>query len=89
MIDKIVAEMPKVSINDISEDDQVEFGIYPHAVEIIVEAQCQLLAEQGYRKVPSIDDCFYFVSDKLMASMDLIICKEIAKKLHRWLLEGE
>lgn len=85
MEEKIVVAMPKVSINSISEDEQVEFGIYPHAVEIIVEAQCQLLAKQGYRPVPSLDE----IDRKLVTLLDKDIPLSTSKQLHRWLLEGE
>jgi len=49
-INKVVEAMPKISINDISRQAQLEFDIYPCAVEMIVEVQCRLLAEHGYRK---------------------------------------
>lgn len=97
-IEQVVAEMPKVSINSISEDEQVEFGIYPHAVEIIVEAQCQLLAEHGWRKVPSLESMTVKLRVlNLRASLISTTHKEgefdssvfIAQELHRWLLEGE
>lgn len=87
MLEKIVSEMPKVSINSVSEDDQVEFGIYPHAVEIIVEAQCKLLAKRGWRKVPSEEE----LKEQLVNSSQFLTCQAtvniLAEELHRWLLE--
>lgn len=86
-VEQIVAEMPKVSINSISEDEQVEFGIYPHAVEIITQAQCQLLAEQGWRKVPNMDEMIgAFIK---LTGLDRGIVIGDAAFMCGWLLEAK
>lgn len=87
--DKIVAEMPKVSINNISEDDQVEFGVYPHAVEIIAEAQCQLLAEQGWRKLRTQYEILEWLRRCYPGLEEICSLDLLAQELHRFFMEGE
>ena len=89
MIEKIVAEMPKAENFGCSCDDCKARWI------ISIQAQCQLLAEQGWRKVPSKDACedilsdivgLYVTSPSGAFSLD---AKRARKQLHRWWLEGE
>ena len=49
-IEKIVEEMPKVDANSIR-IDSCDRG--QPLVENAIDAQCRLLAQEGYRKVPS------------------------------------
>lgn len=79
---KIVAEMPKTEFPNWN-------PYYPtkrYSWDRAIEAQCQLLAEQGWRKVPSVTE----IADKLISSpLTFFQSNAIAGPLRRWLLEGE
>jgi len=88
-IEKIVAEMPKAE-NPYPDHKDV-WGAHNDATE----AQCQLLAEQGWRKVPEeqiiknltktiIEDWYSYYKDS-----GVLLSRFIAKRLHRWLLERD
>lgn len=76
-IEQVVAEMPKVDT------------IYPSttAHQYLFEAQCQLLAEQGWRKVPDEKELAEFISSSEILEYHSTTPK--AWELYRWLMEGD
>lgn len=81
-IDKIVAEMPKV--------DTILPQLTDH--QYLFEAQCRLLAEQGWRKLPSIEKLTERLTQlRLNPQVTRVSDPDlfVAIGLHCWLLEGE
>jgi len=78
-IDNIVAGMPKAENPHTEIKAFVIFGAG-------VGAQCQLLAERRWRKVPSINKLVVELS-RVEALRDLRAVTPLAEELHRWLLE--
>lgn len=82
-IDGIVAEMPKTD-NPFAPSHSPEHQYYDAAIY----HQCQLLAEQGYRPVPSEEE----IVDKIPIIHGLYMLKskiEASKMLRQWLLERD
>lgn len=89
-IEQVVAEMPKAK-NPYPDCIEIEDVVYAGLLGFNqgVEAQCQLLAEQGYGKLRTqyeildwLRRCYAGLEE--ICSLDLL-----AQELHRWLLEGE
>lgn len=83
MLEKIVADMPRITPKQIRKHIlSVNMGLK------IADDECRVLAENGYRKVPSLDD----FKEKVINSaqfLDGYTVKALAGGLHRWLLEGK
>ena len=77
-IDKIVYRMPRITPAQIRKHIlSVRMGLN------IAEDECRLLAEQGYRKVPSGGE----IEAKLLSIPEEGV--GVGEELHRWLLEGD
>lgn len=86
-IDKIVAEMPKAKNPYIDSETHTGKLVAERSqwgFDRGVKDQCQVLAEMGWRKVPSVEQILYRLT-KTSSGGSL----NDAKELHRWLLEGD
>lgn len=86
MLEKIAADMPRITPKQIRKHIlSVNMGLK------IAEDECRLLAEQGYRKVPSkveIRRRLIYITNKSEV-YTVLSPTVIAGEIHRWWLEGE
>lgn len=80
MLEKIVAEMPK------AENPYQEILATWSAFKEGSEAQCQLLAEQGYRKLRTQYEIVDWLRQKFPVLEEVCSIELLAQELHRRLL---
>lgn len=87
MLEKIVAEMPKAHYAVAAFHLPVPFSdVEMKRWNVATKAQRQLLAEEGWRKVPSEEELKGQLTNSSQF-LDTWTVAVLAEELHRWLLE--
>jgi len=94
-IDDIVAKMPKapnpgrwhgtIDKDDPDLDPKSKENLKYFVFDAQMKYQCRFLAEQGYRRVPSVEEIGIFLKQHYVGTNEAF---RLSKLLHRWWLEG-